>query len=108
MLLADPYLPMTKAGLRAMDASADFWFQATGSKMDKWIVSGASKRGWTSWLVAACDPVRVQAVVPIVFDELNFTANIHHHWRAYGGWSFALTDYVRAHAHARTVRCGAL
>ena len=28
-----------------------------------------------------------------VLDELNFVQNIKHHFRAYGGWSFALTDY---------------
>lgn len=27
-------------------------------------------------------------------DELNFVKNIHHQWRAYGGWSFALKDYI--------------
>jgi PhoPQ-activated pathogenicity-related protein len=26
-------------------------------------------------------------------DELNFLPNIMHHYRAYGGWSFALQDY---------------
>jgi PhoPQ-activated pathogenicity-related protein len=31
-----------------------------------------------------------------VLDELNFVKNIHHHWRAYGGWTFALRDYVEA------------
>ncbi len=32
--------------------------------------------------------------VPIVMDELNFVKNIRHHYRAYGGWSFALKDYT--------------
>jgi len=26
-------------------------------------------------------------------DELNFIPNVHHHYRSYGGWSFALKDY---------------
>src|SRR5687767_13654024 len=43
--------------------------------------------------VGACDPSRVIAIVPLVLDELNFVRDINHHFRAYGGWSFALTDY---------------
>ena len=34
------------------------------------------------------------AMMPVVMDELNFVKNIHHHYRAYGGWSFALHDYT--------------
>jgi PhoPQ-activated pathogenicity-related protein len=26
-------------------------------------------------------------------DALNFHTNIHHFWRAFGGWTFALADY---------------
>ena len=55
-------------------------------------MSGASKRGWTTWTVGAIDP-RVVAIVPVVMDELNFVENIKHHWKSYGGWSFALEDY---------------
>ena len=39
------------------------------------------------------DP-RVIAMMPVVMDELNFIKNIKHHYRAYGGWSFALHDYT--------------
>ena len=31
--------------------------------------------------------------IPLVMDELHFIPNVHHHFRAYGGWSFALKDY---------------
>ncbi len=41
----------------------------------------------------AVDPARVVSAMPVVFDELNFIKNVHHHYRAYGGWSFALKDY---------------
>jgi len=91
-----PRLPMTKASLRAMDAATEYWQQQSGNVMSKWIVAGASKRGWTTWTVGACDPKRVIGIIPLVLDELNFVKNIHHHWRAYGGWSFALKDYVAA------------
>jgi PhoPQ-activated pathogenicity-related protein len=42
---------------------------------------GASKRGWTTWLVGAVDPVRVKGIVPIVLDAINFVAVEHHEWR---------------------------
>lgn len=34
--------------------------------------TGASKRGWTTWLVGAVDTTRVMAIVPIVLDAINF------------------------------------
>jgi len=86
-------LPMTKAGVKALDVLTEWGAQQeTPVTMEKFVVAGASKRGWTTWTVASVDE-RVVAAVPIVMDELNFMPNIHHHFRAYGGWSFALKDY---------------
>ena len=31
--------------------------------------------------------------VPVVFDLLNAGKNLHHHFQAYGGWSFTFKDY---------------
>lgn len=39
--------------------------------VEKFLVSGASKRGWTAWLVGGVDD-RVVAIAPIVMDMLNF------------------------------------
>ena len=64
------------------------------SNPSQFIVGGASKRGFTTWAVGAVDP-RVMGIVPIVMDELNFVKNMHHHFRAYGGWSFALDDFYK-------------
>ena len=86
-------LPMTKGGVKAMDAIQLFMKQLDGTVLNKFVVAGASKRGWTTWTVGAVDP-RVAMIVPIVMDELNFVENIHHHFKAYGGWSFALKDYT--------------
>jgi PhoPQ-activated pathogenicity-related protein len=58
-------------------------------------VSGASKRGWTTWTTAAVDR-RVVAIMPIVIDVLNVEKSFVHHWRAYGAWSPAVQDYVDA------------
>jgi hypothetical protein len=98
--------PMVKASVRAMDAVTEF----TKSKfpetfgvtpIEKFVVSGASKRGWTTWLVGAVDPARVALIIPIVLDAINFVEVEHHQWRSYKGWSFALVDYWELDITAR-------
>jgi len=36
---------------------------------------------------------RVVAIIPIVYDALHLIPSLHHMWRAYGGWTFAFSDY---------------
>ncbi len=85
-------LPMTKAAVRAMDTVTDYCRQQ-GITVDKFVVAGASKRGWTTWTTGAVDK-RVVSVVPIVIDLLNVVPSFEHHWRVYGFWSPAIKDYV--------------
>ena len=61
--------------------------------VDKFVVAGGSKRGWTTWTTAAVDP-RVVAICPIVIDMLNVVPSFKHHWKAYGFWSPAVGNYV--------------
>jgi len=87
---------MVKASIRAMDAITEFVttrHPELGCQLDYYVVSGASKRGWTTWLVGVVDPTRVMAIVPIVLDAINFVAVEHHQWMSYNGWSWALLDY---------------
>lgn len=88
-------LAMVKSGVRAMDAIQEFLATADGgnTKVDQFVVSGGSKRGWTAWLVGAVDP-RVRAIMPIVIDALNSEQITKHHFEAYGAFSTALNDYV--------------
>jgi len=86
-------LPMVKASLRAMDTITDWAAQNLDQQIDYYSVAGASKRGWTTWDVGAVDPDRVQLIVPIVLDAINFADVMHHQWRSYGGWAYALKDY---------------
>ena len=68
--------PMVKACLRAMDMMSEFNQQELGGQeLTRWAVTGASKRGWTSWLTAAVDPERVKMVSPIVLDLINLQEN---------------------------------
>lgn len=88
--------PMVKASVRAMDCMAEFaarQFPEKNLALDYFSVAGASKRGWTTWLVGAVDPARVVLIVPIVLDAINFVAVEHHHIQSYGGWSWAIHDY---------------
>jgi PhoPQ-activated pathogenicity-related protein len=88
-------LPMTKAAVRAMDTVTDFLASSRGGnvRVDRFVVAGGSKRGWTTWTTAAVDR-RVVAIAPMSIDVLNVESSFIHHWRAYGFWSPAIQDYV--------------
>ncbi|MEP6917361.1 MAG: PhoPQ-activated pathogenicity-related family protein [Acidobacteriota bacterium] len=88
-------LPMTKSAVRAMDAVTAFTASVPGGARPatRFVVSGASKRGWTTWTTAAVDS-RVIAIAPAVIDLLNIEPSFDHHYRAYGSWSDAVNDYV--------------
>jgi PhoPQ-activated pathogenicity-related protein len=87
-------MPMTKAAVRAMDTVTAFCSTPAGGnvKVAKFIVTGASKRGWTTWTTAAVDK-RVVAIVPMVIDLLNNIKSFEHHYQAYGFYSPAVKPY---------------
>lgn len=87
-------LPMTRAAVRAMDTVTAFLAGPDGGRttVDRFVVAGASKRGWTAWTTAAVDD-RVVAVVPLVIDVLNVEPSFDHHYRAYGFYAPAVKDY---------------
>jgi PhoPQ-activated pathogenicity-related protein len=89
-------LPMTKSAVRAMDAVQEFLAGEQGGrfKVDKFVVAGGSKRGWTTWCTAAVDR-RVAAVVPFVIDALNVGPSMQHHAEAYGFYAEAVGDYLK-------------
>ncbi len=84
--------PMTRAVVRAMDVVQEI-SNSTGEPVQKFFVTGASKRGWTTWTTAAVDD-RVMGIAPIVIDLLNIVPSFNHHWQCYGEWSPAIDDYV--------------
>ena len=86
--------PMIKSAVRAMDTvTAVLASDELGLKVDRFVVSGGSKRGWTTWLIGAMDD-RVIAIAPIVIDVLNVDASMRHHFAAYGFWAIAVGNYV--------------
>jgi PhoPQ-activated pathogenicity-related protein len=88
-------LPMTKSVVRAMDTiTALFTPSRNKPIVDRFIVGGTSKRGWTTWLTPVVDP-RVVAIVPVVIDTLNVEAIAAHEYRVYGFWPSALEPYEK-------------
>ena len=76
-------LPMTKTVTKAMDAIQEWSLKTNGKKIERFMVTGASKRGWTAYLVAAGDK-RVVGIAPVVYDNLNIPAQIQHQKQVWG------------------------
>ncbi len=89
-------LAMVKSAVRALDAVQEFLASDAGGglEVNDFVVAGASKRGWTTWLVGMVDE-RVRAIMPLVIDALNTEAVTRKHFAANGFFSNSLGDYVR-------------
>lgn len=87
--------PMVKSAVRAMDTMTAYMASKEGGekKVDRFVVAGGSKRGWTTWLTGAVDP-RVEGIIPIVIDVLNANDSMKHHFAAYGFWAPNVGNYV--------------
>ena len=89
--------PMVKATIRAMDAITDISATVFNNPaITKFVIAGASKRGWTTWLVGSVDPVpgRIRAIIPFVLDAIGFRSFLDRQWESYQGYTFALQPYV--------------
>ncbi|MEM7002957.1 MAG: PhoPQ-activated protein PqaA family protein [Pseudomonadota bacterium] len=84
--------PMVKSAVKAMDAITEISADEA-VEVNQFMVAGASKRGWTTWLTGAMDQ-RVVAIAPIVIDIANVSTSMLHHFEAYGFWAVAIGDYV--------------
>ena len=86
-------LPMTKAAVAAMNAMQGELQNRFKISIDHFTLTGASKRGWTTWLTAAIDS-RVAAIAPMVIDMLNMPAQMQHQLDSWGGYSEEIADYT--------------
>lgn len=86
--------PMTKSAIRAMDAIQELTAKQLDRRVEDFVISGASKRGWTTWLSGASKDSRVKAIAPIVIDILNMPANLNYQLEAYAEYSEEIKDYT--------------
>lgn len=98
--------PMTKSAVKAMDALQAYSDQEWKAKIEQFVVIGASKRGWTTYLTGASDP-RVKAIIPIVFDSLHLEAQMPHQLALWGEYSEEIAPYTsQGIQHALKTRRG--
>ncbi|BBA33118.1 putative uncharacterized protein [Methylocaldum marinum] len=90
--------PMVKSAVRGMDAIQEFAGRTLSVGIEKFLVAGASKRGWTAWLTAAVDR-RVKAIAPMVFDMLNMKTQLRWTEKIYGQQSEYIHDYTDLGLH---------
>lgn len=86
--------PMVKSAVRGMDAVQEFAQDKLKKKISSFVVAGASKRGWTTWLTGASD-LRVKAIAPMVIDILNMPVSLDYQIKTWGEYSEEINDYVK-------------
>ena len=92
--------PMVKSALKAMDSIQKITQLKHQQQITRFVLSGASKRGWTTWLSAAVDK-RIVAIAPMVIDVLNMKAQLQWSEQIYGKQSIKIEDYTELNLHRK-------
>ncbi|AWW33005.1 phenylacetic acid degradation protein [Echinicola strongylocentroti] len=85
--------PMVKSVQRAMDAVTVFSKDEIGHTLNHFLLTGLSKRGWTTWLTGSQDD-RVNAIAPMVIDVLNMPVSLQYQIEMWQDYSPEIQDYV--------------
>ena len=95
-----PRLPMVKAAMQCMKAVEQYTAKSKiVASVDGWFVGGASKRGWTTWMVGAVDCptcVNILGIFPLVPIVPRLRESVHLQRQSLGGFTFAFRDYFDA------------
>jgi PhoPQ-activated pathogenicity-related protein len=86
--------PMTKAAVRTMDAVEAWTADAWERPIERWVATGASKRGWTTWFTGVTVPERLEGIVPMVYDNLDLAAQMRLQVESFDGYSEEINDYT--------------
>jgi len=86
--------PMAKSALKAMDAVQEMLRNEKQFEINSFVITGASKRGWTTWLTAASGDKRVVAIAPMVIDNLNTREQMKYQIETWGEFSQQIGDYT--------------
>jgi PhoPQ-activated pathogenicity-related protein len=92
--------PMTAAALRGIQAVRDAT-RDDANPITRFVVTGASKRGWTTWLAAAAGLPEVVGIAPLVYDNLDLSAQMAHQLRSWGRFSPMIEPYTARGLQAR-------
>ena len=92
--------PMAKSAIKAMDA-VEGATKSSSNPLKRFLVTGASKRGWTTWLVGASGDKRVVGIAPMVYDNLNIPVQMKHQLGSWGKYSAMIDDYTRRGLQAK-------
>ena len=85
-------LPMVKSAVRGMDTTQEFAKTEWKLDIESFTVSGASKRGWTTWLTGAVDK-RATAIAPMVIDTLQMDKQMDLQKASFGDLSEEISEY---------------
>ena len=85
--------PMAKSAIRGMDAVQQLLKTHRSKNIKGFVVFGASKRGWTTWLTAASQDSRVVAIAPMVINTLNMEPQYVYQLANWGYYSEQIQDY---------------
>ncbi|CAN5551124.1 PhoPQ-activated pathogenicity-related family protein [soil metagenome] len=92
--------PMAKSAIRAMDA-IQAATKNSENPIKQFVVTGASKRGWTTWFVGASKDPRVIGIAPMVIDNLNVAKQMPHQLESWGKYSEQIEEYTRRGLQAK-------